>query len=260
MKNGDFVKITYTGKLASTGEVFETTDEPLAKQAGIYALKGRYGQKVVALGLGQMIRGIEEAVRTLSPGKQESFLFHPNKAFGERNPELVRVIPLSKFHSQGVNPSPGMMVALDNRLAAKVKSVAGGRVTVDLNHPLAGENVVYSIKLEEVISDTGKKVQALLDSAFLEAEYKISGSSLEIRFLNRDKTPDQAIMEQSLLASVKAYIPEIKEIKPMADGKKADAKNQALTLKPEAKESAKPAAKAAAMPPEARKPAVFKKK
>lgn len=249
MKDGDFVRISYTGKIASTGAVFETTDEAAARQANIFTPKARYGHKVVALGFGQMIRGLEEAVRTLSPGKQGSFLLPPKKAFGERREDLVRVLPISKFSSQGVSPTPGMMVLLDS-VAAKVKSVGAGRVTVDFNHPLAGENVVYSIRLEEVISDTGKKVQALLDSALLEADCKVNGSSLEVKFRNREDTRDQGIMEQAFLASVKAYIPEISEIRQLGEEKKE--KGPKPAAQPEAKSVAKPDSKPAPAPPEAK--------
>lgn len=265
MKDGDFVRISYTGKIASTGAVFETTDEAAARQANIFTPKARYGHKVVALGFGQMIRGLEEAVRTLVPGKQGSFLLPPKKAFGERREDLVRVLPISKFSSQGVSPTPGMMVLLDS-VAAKVKSVGAGRVTVDFNRPLAGENVVYSIRLEEVISDTGKKVQALLDSALLEADCKVNGSSLEVKFRNRENTRDQKIMEQSFLASVKAYIPEISEIRQLGEGKKESkheaqpqenpiAKPESNPAQPQEKSAAKPEqdSKSARKPPPAKK-------
>jgi hypothetical protein len=89
-------------------------------------------------------------------------------------------------------------------------------------------------------------VQALLDTAFLEADFKVSGQALEIRFRNRESTPAQRVMEQSFFASVQAYIPEIKQMKPMQDGKdgkKEDAKP--AQIKPETKApAAKPPAKA----------------
>jgi len=56
-----------------------------------------------------------------------------------------------------------MTVTLDGAIA-RVKSVTSGRVVLDFNHPLAGERVIYSIKVHEVIADDAKRAEALLAS------------------------------------------------------------------------------------------------
>jgi len=69
---------------------------------------------------------------------------------------------------------PGMILTLDGAIA-RVKSVTSGRVVIDYNHPLAGEQVIYSIKVHEVITDDKKKIEAILSANSLAGD--ISQSS-----------------------------------------------------------------------------------
>jgi len=163
VKKGDLVKLEYTGRLVKTGQIFDTTDEAIAKQAGIWESSSIYGPKHALFGSGAIIPGMEEAVLQSQLGKTEDFAIEPKKAFGERDSALVRMIPEKEFHKQEVRPVPGMMVTLDGAIA-RVKSVTSGRVVIDYNHPMAGEQVVYSIKVHEVIIDDRKKIEAILSS------------------------------------------------------------------------------------------------
>ena len=163
VKKGDLVKLDYTGRMAKTGQVFDTTDEAIAKKAGIWESSSLYGPKHALFGSGAIIQGMEEAVLQAQLGKAEDFAIEPKKAFGERSSELVRLIPEKEFHKQQVQPAPGMILTLDGAIA-RVKSVTSGRVVIDYNHPLAGEQVIYSIKVHEVITDDKKKIEAILSA------------------------------------------------------------------------------------------------
>lgn len=174
-RKGDLVRIEYTGRLASTGRVFDTTSEELAAQAGIFSSDAKYGPRLTLFGSGAMVRGVEEAILACPQGKSENFLIAPDKAFGERRPALVRMVAAREFAKQGVSPEPGMFLTLDGT-GAKVKSVASGRVVVDFNHPLAGESVLYSLTVLEVISEGRKKIEAVLSSLGLPAEISQNGS------------------------------------------------------------------------------------
>ena len=163
VKKGDLVKLDYTGRMAKTGQIFDTTDEAIAKKAGIWESSAIYGPKHALFGSGAIIPGMEEAIIQSQLGKTEDFAIEPQKAFGERSGELVRLIPEKEFAKQQVQPQPGMILSLDNAIA-RVKSVTSGRVVIDYNHPLAGEQVIYSIKVHEVITDDKKKIEAILSS------------------------------------------------------------------------------------------------
>ncbi len=169
VKKGDLVKLDYTGRLAKNGQVFDTTDESIARQAGIWESSSIYGPKHALFGSGAIIQGMEEAVLQSQIGKSEDFAIEPKKAFGKREADLVRMMPEKEFRKQQVQPIVGMLLTLDGAIA-RVKSVTSGRVVIDYNHPLAGERVIYSIKVHEVITDDRKKIEAVLSSNALSGE------------------------------------------------------------------------------------------
>ncbi len=87
--------------------------------------------------------------------------FLPAKGFGFRNPKLIRILPISKFIENKINPVPGAYFEIDGR-EAKVQSVSGGRVRVDFNNPLAGKQLVYKIKIVRKIEGKKEGVERLL--------------------------------------------------------------------------------------------------
>ena len=186
VSKGDLVRFEYSGKIASSGYIFDTTDESIAKKAGIHDASAIYGPKLAVFGTRAIIAGVEEAISTVELGQHQEFHIPSDKAFGKRLPELIRMIPEKEFFSQQVRPVPGMVVALDNMLA-RVKSVTSGRVVVDLNHPLAGEDVVYSVKVHEVISDDQKKIEAILAShALSSAKVSKDAKGFSVAFKKSD--------------------------------------------------------------------------
>ena len=178
---GDLVRMEYTGRTASTGMIFDTTSEEIARKAGIFEQSAVYGPKLALFGTNAIMPGMEEAIISSSLGKGEDFLIEPGKAFGARQPDLVRVLSEKEFAKNRVQPVPGMVITLDNALA-RVKSVTSGRVVVDLNHPLAGESVLYSLKVQEVISDDGKKIEAILSLLGVSAEISQNGTGRRVSF------------------------------------------------------------------------------
>ena len=163
VKKGDIVRIEYTGRLASNGAIFDTTSAEIAKTAGIFDPSSQYGPKLVVFGSNSMIPGLEEAIVASKPGQTQDFRIQPEKAFGKRNPDLMRVLSEKEFRKQQVRLEIGMVVSLDGALA-KVKSITSGRVVVDYNHPLAGEIIAYSLKVVEIISVPKKKAEAILET------------------------------------------------------------------------------------------------
>lgn len=179
VKEGDLVKIEYTGSLASNGQVFETTDEKIAREAGIFEQSAKYGPKLAIYGHKSIMKGVEKAIEASQQGKKEDFAIEPGDAFGPRQSELVRMIPQKDFQKQSIEPYPGLMLNLDGAMA-RVKSVTSGRVVVDFNHPLAGERVLYTLKVHEVITDDTQKAAAILDSLGIKGEIKTAKEGLKV--------------------------------------------------------------------------------
>ncbi|MEM2137794.1 MAG: peptidylprolyl isomerase [Candidatus Anstonellaceae archaeon] len=201
IKKGDLVRMEFTGRVAATGAIFETTDETLARKIGIYEEGAIYGPKLAIFGNGNILPGMEEAIVKSTLNNTEQFVISADKAFGEKLPHLVRMIPEKEFARQNIKPVPGMVVGLDRALA-KVKSVTSGRVVVDFNHPLAGETVSYSIKVVEVIADDKKKLEALCASLGLSPTISQSGSRFSVSFSKSDPPEKVEALKQAILAAV----------------------------------------------------------
>ncbi len=159
IEQGDLVKIELTGRLFD-GSVFETTDENIAKKNEIWSNTSRYGPRLVVIGRGAMIAGLEEEIPKMKVGDFRKVHVACDKGFGSKHSELVRVMPQKEFEKRGVRAVAGLMVTLDG-VPAMIKSVSSGRVMLDFNHPLAGEELEYEVKLLEIISEPDKKANEL---------------------------------------------------------------------------------------------------
>jgi FKBP-type peptidyl-prolyl cis-trans isomerase 2 len=169
LKKGDFVELEYTGRLKETGEVFDTTDEKLAKEKDLHSPEGFYGPLVVRLGESQVLKGLDEALVGKDLGKHVIQL-PAGQAFGHKDPKLVHLMPLKRFHEHQINPVPGLRMNIDG-LIGLVRSTSGGRVMVDFNHPLAGKDVTYEVNVKRRVDEPVERVKAMLRFARIEAKH-----------------------------------------------------------------------------------------
>ena len=171
MKKGSVAIISFIGKDLASGKVFDTTSAEEAKSAGIFDEKGIYKPIPVIVGAGDVLKGIDDALVAMNPGEEKTITLEPKDAFGERNPELVALVPLQEFKSRNMNPYPGMVVEVDGKYG-RVQSASGGRVRVDFNPELAGRAIEYKLKVEMEIADKKEQLQALFEKyfAFLDAK------------------------------------------------------------------------------------------
>ncbi len=161
VKKGDFIEVSYTGKIKGTGEIFDLTDEKLAKEKKIWNKNAFYGPIPMIIGAGHMLPALEEAFIKMKVGQKKTVMVEGAKAFGERKKERLQVIPEKLFRSQKVDPKVGMMVNV-GQMIGKVQSVSGGRITVDFNHPLAGKTLEYEIKIEKQVEKLEEQVLGLI--------------------------------------------------------------------------------------------------
>ncbi len=161
MKDGDFVEIEFTGRVKDTDEVFDTTSEEMAKLAGIHNAKNNYGSVPIIVGANQVIPGLEETIKEMNVGDKKKAEITPERAFGIKNPELVRLIPMSVFKDNQTEPSPGKIVNF-NGVQGRILTIDGGRVKVDFNHPLAGKTIEYEVEIKSEIKENDQKVKAVV--------------------------------------------------------------------------------------------------
>ena len=169
VNKGDFIKVEMTGMSEETEEVFETTSEETAQEAGLWEEGRTYGPRLVIVGDGYVLRGLDERLPGTAFDEDVEIEIPPEEAFGERNPDDVQMIPFRVLRSKGINPYVGAELEIDGRPAI-VRSVGAGRVQVDYNHPLAGRKIVYKLKVVEHITDDKDKIKALIGRRFLGIE------------------------------------------------------------------------------------------
>ncbi|MDD5111480.1 MAG: peptidylprolyl isomerase [Candidatus Altiarchaeota archaeon] len=189
----DFVRIDYTARVKD-GPVFDTTDAENARKEKVFDSKRVYRPMPVIVGEGQVVKGLEEALASMAVGEEKTVELSPDKAFGPKDPEMVRLVPIKYFKQQGLNPIPGMPVELDGR-HARIQTVAGGRVRVDFNHELAGKTVVYSVKVVSKAASDNDKANFLVERSFNDAE------GFAIAFKGKDVSldlPEKVFMDRNL--------------------------------------------------------------
>lgn len=212
-KDGDFLEVEYSVWDSAANSLIATTEEKKARDANIFEEKMKYGPVLIVLGSQGVIKGLDRELRNMKEKEEKKFTFKPSDAFGERSEELVRVMPLSEFRSREIDPYPGMQVNLDN-VTATVKSVTSGRVVVDANHPYAGKDVIYEVRVLRLLTTDKEKVEALGKSYGIAAsQISASPEKVELTFNNDiSKNADYFVGKASLVASMFAHMKNIKEI------------------------------------------------
>lgn len=199
-----FIKISYTGRIKD-GKVFDTTSEEIAKREGIYNEKGTYHPMPVILGEKQIIEGLDDALKEMNTGEEKTVEIPPEKAYGNRDPNLIRLVPLGMFKKQKINPVPGMPVELDGRMA-RIQTVAGGRVRVDFNLDLAGKTLVFNVKVDDTAKTDEDRVKYLIERNFNGNEnfnIKISEKNLDISI------PEKAYNDRNMLIRKASFVAEV---------------------------------------------------
>ena len=134
-KSGDTVKIHYTGTL-DDGTQFDSSAgrEPLEFQ----------------LGGGQVIPGFDAAVEGMGVGESKNVRIEASSAYGERHDQLVQEVPRDAL-PQEITPEVGMALQSQSPegqiMNLVIVEVSETTITVDGNHPLAGQALTFDIEL-----------------------------------------------------------------------------------------------------------------
>ncbi len=172
LEKGSLVLINYTARIKDTNETIDTTYEEEAKKQNIYDQTRKYGPRLVAVGEGWVISGLDQELLKMDVGEKKEVEIPPEKAFGLRDPSLVKLIPLRKFGEKAGEISVGDTVEVDNRLGI-VRYVGSGRAQVDFNHRLAGKSISYSVEVVKKLETENEKIQALIERRFGQDSEKI---------------------------------------------------------------------------------------
>jgi len=118
------------------------------------------GPLVYLHGQGNIIPGLEQALEGKSTGDSLNAVVPPEQAYGPKMPEMVQPVPRSSF--SGIDEiKPGMQFQARTPQGPRVVTVVGvdeNSVTVDANHPLAGQTLSFDVKVVEVRDATAEEL------------------------------------------------------------------------------------------------------
>ncbi len=138
IKKGDKVKVDYEGSF-DDGEVFDSSkhedhSHPLEFEVGA----------------GHVIKGFDEAVIGMKKNEEKEIIIKPECGYGGKNEKLIREVPRKNL-PQDREPKVGMMVDIGlqdgKHVPAKIEKITKEKITLNLNHPLAGKTLHFKIKV-----------------------------------------------------------------------------------------------------------------
>ena len=139
--NGSTVTLEYEGRFED-GTVFDSS---------------RHGDHshplTFKVGAGQVIPGFDKAVQNMGVGDEKEFEILPEDAYGMHNPELKKDIPRENL-PKDEEPEEGMTVIMSSpdgqQIPATITYVDDKKITIDLNHPLAGKKLIFKINITKI--------------------------------------------------------------------------------------------------------------
>lgn len=141
VKDGDTVKVHYTGTLTEEGTVFDSSQdrEPLE----------------FTLGEGKLIPGFEKAVVGMEEGDETTVEIESGDAYGQRREDLELEVAKSDLPDK-IDPEVGMQLQMQQQengqaIPVQITAVEDELVKLDANHPLAGKDLTFDIELIEIV-------------------------------------------------------------------------------------------------------------
>jgi FKBP-type peptidyl-prolyl cis-trans isomerase 2 len=191
------------------GKIFRVSSEEDAKKAGIYdekkANQGFYTPEFVIVGKpGFLNEGLTEVVKGMKFFEKKSVRIPPTKAFGKRDPQKIERIGIAKFRrlNKGKNPEIGQEFTKQSQGQVQrgtVTNVVQGRVIVDYNHPLAGQNIDYNLEIIDKIEDFNEKIEYFMINKGIPQE---NIKDFQISYIPKSKTVEITIPKMFLFQNL----------------------------------------------------------
>jgi FKBP-type peptidyl-prolyl cis-trans isomerase 2 len=140
LKTGDKVKVHYTGTLKE-GQVFDSS-------------RDRNQPLEFAIDDGKLLKGFNDAVKDLEVGGTKTISLASEEAYGKYIDEAVITVPKSEFPKEMVYELNGFVQGQDSQgrpVQGQVVKIEEESVNLDMNHPLAGEDLKFEIELVEIV-------------------------------------------------------------------------------------------------------------
>jgi peptidylprolyl isomerase len=217
LERGSLILVDYTAKVKDSNEVFETTREEEAKKSDLFDPTRRYEPRLISIGEGWVLKGLDEALEAANIGDKIDVEITPDKGFGERDPNKVRMVAQRKLGEKADEVRVGDVIEIDNRTGI-VRYVGSGRVQIDFNHRFAGRTLTYDVDIVKKLESDDDKIISLIKRRLPLDDNKIKinlkGLTLEIEL------PEETLLAEGLQIIKRAaandvfkFVPTLKEIK-----------------------------------------------
>ena len=250
LEKGSLILIDYTAKVKDTNLTFETTREEEAKKSELYDPARRYEPRLISVGEGWVLKGLDEALTNASMGDKLNIEITPDKGFGDRDPNKVRMIPLRKLGEKADEVRIGDTIELGERIGI-VKFIGSGRVQVDFNHRLAGRTLIYDVEVTKKLKDDNEKVLSLIKRRLpiddQKIKFSIEAASVQIDLPEETFIVDGLqIIKRAISNDIFKFVPGINNVRfietytsqqPSSPMKPEEQKDQSLEKSTEAAQS-----------------------
>ena len=216
LEKGSLILLDYTAKIKDTNEIFETTRENDVKNSEDFDPSRKYEPRLLGVGEGWVLKGLDDALLDANMDEPLNIEIPPDKAFGERDPSKVRMIPLRKLGEKANEVGVGDVIELDERMGI-VRFIGSGRVQVDFNHKYAGRTLIYDATIVKKIETDDEKITSLIrrrlpiDSADIHFEKK--DSELEISVPEKIFLLDGLqIIKRGIVGDINKFVPGFQNV------------------------------------------------
>ena len=218
LQKGDFILIDYVAKVKETNEVFDTTKDDVAKKEHTYKEGELYEPKLVVVGENWVLKALDEALLNMGVNETQTIEIPADKAFGQRDPEKIRRVPIKQLYAKEINPVVGARIEFQGKMAT-IRSTGAGRVLLDFNPPLAGRTLIYDLTVTKKLDADEEKIRAIIHRRVPVVEQDKFKLTLKDKKLSVD-LPEETfyvegiqIAKRGISMDIQKFLPDMAETK-----------------------------------------------
>lgn len=129
---------------------------------GVIIDRSEAGEPLTYLqGFDQIVPGLEAALEGLEAGVTTSVVVGPEDGYGLREDDAIQQVDKTAFEGQAIKPGDELLATDEDGevMPVKIVRIDGDQVTIDLNHPLAGKTLHFSVEIKEVRAATAEELE-----------------------------------------------------------------------------------------------------
>ncbi len=218
LQKGDFILIDYVAKVKETNEVFDTTKEDVAKKEHLHKEGQIHEPELVVVGEGWVLKALDDALTTMEICKPCTVEISPEKAFGQRDPEKIKRVPIKALYAKEINPVVGARIEFQGKNAT-IRSIGAGRVLLDFNAPLAGKTLIYDVTITKKLDTAEQKIGSIVHRrvpVVEENKFKLAIKGCDLTIDMPEETfyvEGIQIAKRGIAMDIQKFVPELMETK-----------------------------------------------